>query len=121
MITYVVTVWAKPGHETDVTKFYQSLEPLLKEAPGYGGRQILRARAGTMAEAVRKVVPAAELARHAEPPAPNGTHFVIIEHWDRVDQRIAFSRGAAAARARELMPHLLPDHTHEFYDEVRVT
>lgn len=121
MVTYIATVWAKPGHEDDVTRFYQSLEPLMREAPGFRGRQILRAKPGTMAEAVRKLVSAEELARHAEPPGPAGTHFVIIEHWDSVDQRMAFSRGVAAGRARELIPFVLPDHTHEFYEDVSVT
>jgi heme-degrading monooxygenase HmoA len=120
MMTYIATVWAKPGHENDVTRFYQSLESLMREAPGYRGRQILRACPGTMEAAVRKVVSADELARHAEQPGPNGTHFVVIERWDNVEQRIAFSRGVSASRGRELFPHILAEHTHEFYDDVSV-
>jgi hypothetical protein len=117
MVTYIATIWAKSGHEDAVTKFYQDLEPLLREAPGYRGRKILRARNGTMVEAVRKVASPADMARHAE-HAPPGTQFIMVEQWDSVDQRVAFSRGASASRGRELFPHILPDHTHEFYEDV---
>jgi hypothetical protein len=44
----------------------------------------------------------------------------MIEEWDSVEDRIAFSRGASAGRARELFPHILPDHTHEAYEDVSV-
>jgi quinol monooxygenase YgiN len=118
MVIYVATIYAKPGHDADVTRFYQNLEPLLREASGYRGRRILRARTGTMAEAIRKVVSAEELARHPEAP-PKGTHFVMVEEWDSVEQRIAFARGtASAARAKELFPFILPEHSHEFYEDV---
>ena len=117
MVTYVATVWAKPGHENEVTGFYQGLEPLMREAKGYRGRKILRARTGTMATAIRKVVSAEELARYPEPEA-KGTHFIMVEQWDSVEDRIAFARGASATRARELFPHILPDHSHEFYEDV---
>lgn len=117
MVTYIATVLAKPGHENEVTRFYQDLEPLLKAAKGYRGRKILRARNGTMVEAVRKVVSAEEMARHPE-HAPKGTQFVMIEQWDSVDERVAFSRGASAGRGKELYPHILPEHTHEFYEDV---
>jgi quinol monooxygenase YgiN len=120
MVTYVATVWAKPGHEQEVTRFYQDLEPLMREAKGFRGRQILRARPGTMAAAVRKVVPAEEAARHAE-PEPKGTHFVMVEQWDSVDDRVSFSRGASAGRSKQLFPHILPEHSHEFYEDVTGT
>ena len=89
----------------------------MKTARGYRGRKILRARTGTMAAAVRKVVSAEEAARHPEHEA-KGTHFVMVEQWDSVDERIAFSRGAAAGRTRDLIPHILPEHSHEFYEDV---
>lgn len=117
MVTYIATVWARPGHEQEVTKFYQELEPLMREASGYRGRRILRARPGTMATAIRKVVSAEELARHPE-PEPKGTHFIMVEQWDSVEERIAFSRGASAGRAKALFPHILPEHSHEFYEDV---
>jgi hypothetical protein len=119
MVTYIATVWAKPGHETDVTRFYQGLEPLLREAHGFHGRRILRARPGTMVNAVRSAkLPGAPGGSHAEPPPPAGTHFVMIEQWDSVDDRIKFSLGAGAGRSKDLMGHILPEHSHEFYEDV---
>jgi len=117
MVTYIATIWAKTGHEEDVTRFYQDLEPLMRQAKGYRGRKILRARNGTMVEAVRKVVTAEEASRHAE-HTPPGTQFIMVEEWDSVDDRVAFSRGASASRGRELFPHILGQHTHEFYEDV---
>ena len=32
MVTYIATLLAKPGHELEVSKFYQDLEPLMREA-----------------------------------------------------------------------------------------
>jgi hypothetical protein len=46
-------------------------------------------------------------------------HFVIVEQWDSVEERVAFARGAAAAnRGRDLFPYILPEHSHEFYEDV---
>jgi hypothetical protein len=117
MVTYIATIWAKPGHENEVTRFYQDLEPLMRAAPGYQGRKILRARTGTLAAAVRKLVTPEEAARHAERAAP-GTQFIMVEEWDSVENRIAFSRGASASRGKDLLPHILPEHSHEFYEDV---
>lgn len=121
MHTYIATLFAKPGHELEVTRFYQELEPLLKAAKGYRGRTILRARPGTVEAEVRRVTPPEELKAHAHEEGPAGVHFVMIEQWDSVSDRIAFSRGASRARSRELFPHLLPTHTHEFYEDVTPT
>lgn len=119
MVTYIATVWAKAGHESDVTRFYQDLEPLIREAKGFRGRKILRGRTGAFAEAVRRTMPAGPPdGDHAEPPGPSGTHFVMIEQWDSLDERIAFSRGVAAGRSKQLFPHILPEHSHELYEDV---
>jgi len=48
--------------------------------------------------------------------ATEGTHFIIIEHWDSIDDRIAFSLGAG--RSKDLIQHLQAQHTHEFYEAV---
>ncbi len=118
MEIYIATVFAKPGHEADVTKFYQEQEEQLKGAKGFQGRQIMRARPGTMLEAVKKVLSAEEIARHSEAEGPAGTHFVILETWDSVDERMAYSRSIDGGRAQSLIPHLLPEHTHEYYEDV---
>lgn len=117
MVTYIATVWAKPGHDNEVTQFYRDLEPLMRAADGFQSRRILRARTGTMAAAVRKLVTAEEAARHAD-HEPKGTHFIMVEQWESVEKRLAFSRGAAAGRTRDLIPHILPEHSHEFYEDV---
>ena len=116
MVTYIATVLAKPGHEQEVTRFYQELEPLMRAARGYRGRRILRAKNGTMAAAVRKHVPANELQGHEH--EPKGTQFIMVEQWDTVEDRIVFSRGASSGRSKQLFPHILPEHSHEFYEDV---
>jgi len=119
MITYVVSMLAKPGHELAVTKFCQDLEPVMREAPGFRGRRILRARPGTLEAEVRRVTPPEELkGGHAHAEGPAGVHFVMVEQWDSVADRVAFSRGVSRTRSKDLFPHLLPQHSHEFYEDV---
>jgi quinol monooxygenase YgiN len=101
MITYVASLFAKPGHELEVTKFYQDLEPLMREAPG-----------------VRRVTPPEQLKGHAHEGGPEGVHFIMVEQWDSVADRVAFSMGVARGRNKDLFPHLLPQHSHEFYEDV---
>ena len=120
MVTYVATVYARNGHEDKVAAFYQELAALSEQARGFHGRQILQARPGTMVEAVFRIMTPEELAGHKEPPhaEPEGVHFIIIETWDSVEDRIAFSRGLGKERNKALFPHLLPEHSHEFYQDV---
>jgi len=33
-----------------------------------------------------------------------------------VDERIAFAR--SSGRTKDLIPHILPEHSHEFYEDV---
>jgi len=117
MVTFITCVLAKPGHELAVTQFYQDLEQGLKAAPGYRGRRILRARPGTVEAELRRVVPPDQLKGH-EHDGPAGVHFVIIEDWDSVVERVAYSRGVAGSLGKALFPHLLPEHSHEFYEDV---
>ncbi len=118
MATYIATLMVKPGHEPAVGKYYQDLEPLLREAPGFRSRQVFRARPGTLVAEVRRVTPPEELAAHPHEGGPEGVQFIIIEHWNQVADRVAFARGASRQRAMDLFPHLLPAHSHEFYDDV---
>jgi quinol monooxygenase YgiN len=118
MEIYVATVFAKQGHEDQVAKFYQDQEEPLRGAKGFRGRQILKARPGTMVAAVRKVMSEEDMAKHAEPPGPAGVHFVIIEKWDSIDEKVAYSRSLEGGRASDLIPHLLPQHTHEYYSDI---
>jgi len=119
MVNYIVTGFATPGHADEVTRFYQDLEPLMKEAKGYRGRQLFRAQTGAMAEGVRKIYTPEELAGHAEPPHEDpGTQFIMLEQWDSMEDRLLFSKNVAGGRNRDLIPHLLPNHSHEFYDDI---
>lgn len=121
MENYIVQVVAKPGHEEPVTRFYQDLEPLLREAKGFRTRKIFRGQTGAMAAAVKKLYTEEELAQHAEPPHEDtGTQFVIIEAWDSVEDRILFGKHVQAPRMRDLIEHLMPQHGHEFFEDVSV-
>jgi len=116
--TFIVTVTAQPGHDADVTRYYEGLAPVLAEANGFIGRKIFRSRTGEMATAVRKAYTEEELAKHAEPPHEDpGTTFIIVEQWESVDDRIEFGK-QTGKRNVELIPHLLPAHSHEFFDEL---
>jgi len=117
--TYITTVFAKPGSADDVGRFYQGLAPILKEADGFRDRKIFRAQTGMMADAVRKIYTPEELAAHPEPPHEDpGVQFIIIETWDSVEKRMLFSKNVAGSRSKDLIPHLLPGHSHEFYEDI---
>ncbi|MDJ0927298.1 MAG: hypothetical protein QNJ73_06550 [Gammaproteobacteria bacterium] len=118
MEIYVATMFAKHGSEDEVMRFYQDLEPQLRAATGYKGRHILRAKPGTLFDIVKDYFTEEQLAQNPEPPHPEGVHFVMVEMWDSAEDRVRFSRGQDKARAQQLIPHLLPQHTHEFYDDV---
>lgn len=121
MVNYIVTVIARPGHEAQVAEFYQAQEDALNAADGFIGRKIFKAQTGKMVEAVRKMYTPEELAKHPEPPHDDpGTQFILIEQWESVDQRMQHSKKAEAARAKDLIPHLLPQHSHEFYEDISV-
>ncbi len=119
MQPYIVTIRIKTGHEEEVVLFYQNLESLLREAPGYHGRQIYLAKAGSMANAIRKLYPPEDLDKnHAEPPHDDaGVQLIMIEQWDSIEERILFSKNVVAGRQKEIFPYLLPNHSHEFYED----
>ena len=75
MEIYITTIFAKHGHEDQVTEFYRDQKEALTNAKGYRGWQIFRARPGTMVEAVKKVLTEEEIARHSEAEGPSGVHF----------------------------------------------
>jgi hypothetical protein len=118
MENYIATVWAKPGSDKEVARFYTELGDQCSKAPGFISRQIMQAQPGTMVEAVKRIRTQAELDSHHEDAEAKGTQFIIIEQWENVDDRINFSRGLDKSRAAKLFPHLLPEHTHEFYKAV---
>ena len=121
MEQFIVYVTAKHGHEEDVANFYRDNESFLKTAKGYHGRKIYQAETGKMVEAVHRFYTPEELAAHPEPPhGPQGTEFIIVEFWENVDDRMDFSKNHMADRTRELVQHLDPAHSHEFYKDISV-
>ena len=122
METYIITFSALPGKENIIADYYTSLEPEYAAAKGFRGRQIYQSRPGVMVEHVKKNMSAEEMAKH---PAESGhedesTMFVIIEQWDSIDDRWAFSRSQDKGRAASLFPNLKPEHTHEYYHDISV-
>lgn len=119
MQAYIAIVNAKPGRDQQVADFYQQLQPLLKQAEGYMGRKIYRSQNGTMADWVQNNYSAEERAGHPEHTGEDGgTQFILVETWASVDARMRFTKDVLGARMRDLIPHLLPEHSHEFYQEI---
>jgi len=118
MENFVITFTAKPGKEDAIAKFYIDLKPEYDKAKGFHGRQILRARPGTMADSLRKVMTEEQMAQHPAPADDGSVHFVIIEKWDSIEDRMAFSATQDKSRNAELFPNLLPQHSHEYYTDI---
>jgi len=118
MENFVITLTAKPGKADAVSQFYLDMQPAYVNAKGFRGRQILRARPGAMADALRKVMTAEQMAQHPHPPEDGSVHFIIIEKWDSIADRMAFSATLDKSRNAELFPNLMPQHTHEYYLDI---
>jgi len=118
MENFVITFSAKPGKADAVSRFYLDMQPVYEQAKGFRGRQILRARPGTMADALRKVMTAEQMAQHPHPHDDGCVHFIIIEKWDSIEDRMAFSATLDKSRNAELFPNLMPQHTHEYYTNI---
>jgi heme-degrading monooxygenase HmoA len=118
MQIYAASVYVKRGREAEAEQYFRDLEPLLCAAPGYRGRQVLRARPGAFAEAVWAIDPdMGSRERHG----PDGTQFITIEYWDRPDDRVAFVLSSAYRQTHvRLIRMLQPEHSHEFFDVVPV-
>ena len=63
-------------------------------------------------------LPELERIVNQEVPGPDGVHFMIHETWDSPEQRIRFSHDVEGQCLGQLIPHLLPNHSHEFYEAV---
>ena len=116
MENYIVTLTAQPGKEEVVAEYYLSMQPDYDAAPGFLGRQIYRARPGTMVDALKKIMTPEQMAAHPEPENDGSIDFVIVEQWESVDHRIAFGQTVDKARQAGLFPNLKPAHSHEYYD-----
>ena len=115
---FVITFTALPGKEQEVSDFYTSQQAEYDAAKGFRGRRILRARPGTMADALSKVMTPEQMAQHPEPDNDGSVHFIIIEEWDSIADRMAFSASQDKSRNAKLFPNLKPAHTHEYYTDI---
>lgn len=120
MVTYILNIITKHGHEDAVTELLESLQEKLEQADGFHSRTIYRARDGVFLDTVKQVFTQEELEQMArqETPGPDGVHFMIHETWDLPEQRVRFARGNERQFLPQLAQHLLPEHSHEFYDVV---
>ena len=120
MATYILNIIAKRGHEGAVTDLFESLQEKLEQADGFQSRTIYRAKDGLFLDTVKQVFTKEELDQMAnqEMPGPDGVHFMIHETWESPDQRMRYSRADAHKFTGQLVPHILPEHSHEFYETV---
>ena len=118
MENFIVTVTALPGKEDEVENFYHGMQPEYDNAKGFRGRQIFKARPGTMLEAVKKVMTPEQIAAHPEGESDGSVQFIIIEKWDSTDDRMAFSMTQDKSRNAILIPLLKPEHSHEYYSDI---
>lgn len=117
--TYILTVTAMPGHQEDVARFFRDLEPALRDANGFQRRKIYQTDIGVMAGAINKYFLGKEPS-DVPPHEDKGTQFVVIETWDSIENRMMFSKSLSDGRNEGLKPHLLPQHSHEFYNDISV-
>jgi hypothetical protein len=118
MDNFIITLTALPGKGSAITDFYTSQQADLDAAKGFNGRTIYCSRPGTMADHLRKVMTPEQMAGHPDPGQDGSVHFVIIEKWDSIADRMAFSATQDKSRNAALIPNLKPQHTHEYYDDV---
>ena len=118
METYIVTIYAKKDHAEDVQQYYQDLQNMYEEASGFISRKIFRAKTGAMEQAVKATYSEEELANTPEEDHGHGEHFVMIEEWESIQDRINFGRSMSKEHHLKVIPYLLPNHSHEFYESI---
>ena len=59
-----------------------------------------------------------ELAAGGEEDHDHGQHFVMIEEWESIQDRVNFGRTLSKEHHMKVIPYLLPNHSHEFYEDV---
>lgn len=121
METVVVRIAARAGMEDKVEQFYLGQEAEYDGVDGFISRTILRARTGAMLQSILSQMTPEQIAKQPKPPEPEGeqgTEFLLIEQWESVEARMAFTLSRRKERDKELFPYLLPQHAAEYYDEV---
>jgi hypothetical protein len=71
-----------------------------------------------MAAAVKATYSEEELAAGGEEDHDHGQHFVMIEEWESIQDRINFGRTLSKEHHMKVIPYLLPNHSHEFYQDI---
>ena len=112
---FIVTLLAKPGGEAKVASYYQRIGKDIEAADGFLGRTVMRSVPGSMAEDVNKRITAEQRAEHPPHDDEQSAQFIIHEKWESKEARWAFSSNLNIDRKAELFPHILNEHTHEYY------
>jgi len=118
MEIYIATIFVKPGFEDKVAAYHKLMQDEMQGVPGFLGRDVYQADNGRLMDEVKKVYTEEQIRQNAEDPHPPATHFVIVEKWEDASARMAFVKSVASEKKHEIIPYLLPDHTHEFYKHI---
>ena len=120
MATFISNIIAKRGHEDAVTELLESRQNQLEQADGFQSRTIYRAKDGLFLKLVKQGYTQEELDKMAnqEISGPDGVHFMIHEIWRTPEQRMRYSRADNHKFTAQLVPHILPEHSHEFYETI---
>ena len=118
METYIVTIYAKFEHADEVANYYTGIQSLYQEASGFISRKVYRAKTGAMVRAVLETYSKDELKGNPEEAHAQGEHFVIIEEWQSIQDRINFGRSLSKEHHMKVVPYILPEHSHEFYKNI---
>jgi heme-degrading monooxygenase HmoA len=102
---FIVTLLAKPGGEAKVASYYQRIGKDIEAAAGFLGRSVMRSVPGS----------AEQRAEHPPHDDEQSAQFIIHEKWESKEARWAFSSNLNIDRKAELFPHILNEHTHEYY------
>lgn len=115
---YIATIFVKPGFEDQVAAYHKSMQDEMSGVPGFIGREVYQADNGRLMDEAKKIYTEEEIKQNAEDHHTPSTHFVMIEKWESADARMKFVKSVASEKKHEIIPYLLPDHTHEFYSQI---
>lgn len=117
MVTYILTLIAKPGCDDELAELLKALQTELEQVEGFHSRTVYREEPGLFLDTAKAVFTAEEIERIAaqEQPGPEGAHFVIHEIWDAPEQRIRYTREHEGPFMAKMFPLVQPEHSHEFY------
>lgn len=118
MEIYIATIFVKPGFEDNVAAYHKAMQDKMHGVPGFIGREVYQADNGRLMDEVKKIYTEEEIKQNAEDPHPPATHFVVIEKWEDAGARMEFSKSVTSDSKHEIIPYLLPEHTHEFYSQI---